>query len=489
MRSQSLEWTCSTTCVGFEALTVILSDMAGYGSLGGRGSQSIVDRVQDAFLSIASSLPCNTAALTDLCNSLAGAGGSSSSAGGVAGGLSGTMRLNGRNVQIVKLLGEGGFSFVYLARDRDSGREFALKQIRCPAGSEALSLAMAEMESHRRFKSPYIMSLLDSAVVQEADGKTVYLFLPFHPMGNVQDYVNRNYESNKRWDEASMLEVFLGACKGVKEMHRYRYRGESASSQIPEMNAPSTASNTQSDSAPLLENGGAGTIFSHEDDEDDDDDDDDGEHHTALNGKDDNTQRGSYPPRNEFEQRQPRPGKGELGAQRAGEVVPYAHRDIKPGNIMLSQASGQEGEPTLHPTLMDFGSACKARVHIKTRRQAVAEQDVAAERSTMPYRAPELFDIKTDTTLTEAVDIWSLGCTLYCMMYSYSPFETPTMMEQGGNVAMAVLQNNWKFPAGDNVYGQASKTIIERCLVTKAEDRADIEELISLTEEAMRQVA
>ena len=32
--------------------------------------------------------------------------------------------------QIVKLLGEGGFSFVYLAEDETSGRLFALKKVR-----------------------------------------------------------------------------------------------------------------------------------------------------------------------------------------------------------------------------------------------------------------------------------------------------------------------------------------------------------------------
>jgi serine/threonine kinase 16 len=30
----------------------------------------------------------------------------------------------------------------------------------------------------------------------------------------------------------------------------------------------------------------------------------------------------------------------------------------------------------------------------------------------MPYRAPELFDVKTDAVLDEKVDIWSLGCTV-----------------------------------------------------------------------------
>lgn len=33
-------------------------------------------------------------------------------------------------------------------------------------------------------------------------------------------------------------------------------------------------------------------------------------------------------------------------------------------------------------------------------------QDLAAEQSSMPYRAPELFDVKTGITLDEKVDIW-----------------------------------------------------------------------------------
>ena len=33
-------------------------------------------------------------------------------------------------------------------------------------------------------------------------------------------------------------------------------------------------------------------------------------------------------------------------------------------------------------------------------------QDIAAEQSTMAYRAPELFDVKTGIALDEKVDIW-----------------------------------------------------------------------------------
>lgn len=58
------------------------------------------------------------------------------------------------------------------------------------------------------------------------------------------------------------------------------------------------------------------------------------------------------------------------------------------------------------PILMDFGSTLKARIRIENRSQALHQQDVAAEHSTMTYRAPELFDVKTGNTLDEKVDIW-----------------------------------------------------------------------------------
>jgi serine/threonine kinase 16 len=88
-----------------------------------------------------------------------------------------TLKINGRSYRIEKLLGEGGFSFVYLVSDVSSGRRYALKKILVTSGQEGVKAAMREVEAYRRFKHKNIIKILDSAVVQDdgGEGKIIYL--------------------------------------------------------------------------------------------------------------------------------------------------------------------------------------------------------------------------------------------------------------------------------------------------------------------------
>ncbi|KAF8573020.1 other/NAK protein kinase [Ramaria rubella] len=389
------------------------------------------------------------------------------------------VKINGRTFKIVKVLGEGGFSFVYLAQDETSGRQFALKKIRCPTGSDAVKEAMREVEAYRRFRHPNIIRILDSAVVQDRDGegKIVYLFLPLYKRGNLQDAINHNLVNGNHFPEREMVRLFRGTCEAVRAMHTYRapvssnMNGSAEASQ-PLRNQNRRAEHDEDHEDQMLPQpeGDADGGYSY-----------DGasvplitrrrvenEGEVVFDG-DEETER--------LRAEQPPPEDGKT------EVIPYAHRDIKPGNVMLSD-DGQT------PILMDFGSTIKARVKVETRSQALAQQDLAAEQSTMPYRAPELFDVKTGSTLDEKVDIWSLGCTLYALAYSHSPFETAQTTEQGGSIAMSVLNGAYKHPANaGSIYSEGLRTLIDSMLKVDPNERPDIHQVLEKTDTVLQTLA
>ncbi|KAJ7564916.1 hypothetical protein O6H91_02G039300 [Diphasiastrum complanatum] len=122
---------------------------------------------------------------------------------------------------------------------------------------------------------------------------------------------------------------------------------------------------------------------------------------------------------------------------------PYAHNDVKPGNVLLSK--GKEQSPLA--VLMDFGSAAPARKQLRSRSEALALQEWAAQHCSAPYRAPELWDCPSVADIDGRTDIWSLGCTLYAIMYGVSPFEY-TLGEAGGSLQLAAMSGQVKWPSG-----------------------------------------
>jgi serine/threonine kinase 16 len=122
----------------------------------------------------------------------------------------------------------------------------------------------------------------------------------------------------------------------------------------------------------------------------------------------------------------------------------YSHRDIKLENLLCK---GSNPTHLVHPILMDFGSTGPLRRSFQTRRDVLEIADDASSHTTMPYRPPELFygelrvggngngnDGNDDDLDYTKVDVWSLGCTLFAILYGASPFECEFNSRNNGRI-------------------------------------------------------
>ncbi|KAL1448496.1 hypothetical protein WDU94_012411 [Cyamophila willieti] len=139
--------------------------------------------------------------------------------------------------------------------------------------------------------------------------------------------------------------------------------------------------------------------------------------------------------------------------------IAYAHRDLKTANILLSNDN--------NPVVMDLGSVAAAVVKVCGSAEAQNLQDVAAERCSMPYRAPELFHVDSYCVVDQRTDVWSLGCLLYAMCYFKSPFDS--VYERGDSVALAVISGNITFPESSPFPQELHELILFMLKVTPSE--------------------
>eukprot|EP01083_Nonionella_stella_P316162 1144939_1 len=286
-----------------------------------------------------------------------------------------SIKIEGKQYKIRKLIAEGGFSFVYLAVPANAKQskhsQFAIKKmiIQTKEQMKAARWEIKVMEQLRnqhkqaqktylagldrdiedekddllpnnaraiaqeyKGNQNYIVELIDSTVQPHdsvAAFKIVYMVFPFFPRGNLVSVLQTLYDQQIDFmEEMRILTIFIKICYGVNELHR---------------------------------------------------------HDPA-----------------------------------------WAHRDIKLDNILLG--------PDDEPYLMDFGSVSEAKVTIRSRKQAVEMQEWAQKNMSGPYTAPEFFNCPSKFKFDQRTDVWALGCLLYAMAFGRSPFDNET-----GSAALMVL--------------------------------------------------
>lgn len=318
---------------------------------------------------------------------------------------SSSLVISGHKYSIIKLLGDGGYAFVYLVRRTDTQELFALKKIRCMFGGESVANAMREVDACRVLKNTdHIVPCIDSSVVQEEDGsKTVYIVMPYYSKGTLQDKINENVVSQAHFSERKLLDYAIGIAEALMAMHGF-HQANISNTETPDHEASEDRPDSNQEQERLLD--------SHE----------------------------------------------------MTDMVSYAHRDLKPANVMFNDSQ--------QIVLIDLGSCSPAKIDVSTRQKAVQLQDLASEHCTLPYRAPELFDVRTGSQIDEKVDVWGLGCTIYCMMYGQNPFEREE--STGGNINLCIVRGKFTFPDSPT-YSSKLKNIVKQCLTVNSVDRPSVE--------------
>ena len=139
---------------------------------------------------------------------------------------------------------------------------------------------------------------------------------------------------------------------------------------------------------------------------------------------------------------------------------PIVHRDLKPANFLVKNGAYK---------LCDFGSAVFGHVDLKTPEARREAEEVIEKTTTQMFRAPEMVDLYMAKKLTQATDVWALGCCLFSLAFLQNCFE------EGSN--LAILSGKYKIPE-DNPYGEGLVELLDRMLTLDCKARADMTEVI-----------
>lgn len=140
--------------------------------------------------------------------------------------------MHGDSVAVGSEIAQGGYSFVYSARDTLTGERFALKKVLCQS-DEQVEMAKQEIQTHKALAHPHVMPLTDYAVLSlDASTFEYYLLFPFMEVRHVHAW------SCSRSSDTLTLTLSMRCGCGSDETERDAARDDRHRSEV----APSSAS-------------------------------------------------------------------------------------------------------------------------------------------------------------------------------------------------------------------------------------------------------
>jgi len=338
-----------------------------------------------------------------------------------------------RSLSVIRQLGEGGFSFVYLVKDLSENDT-------CVNSSNA----DVSIPDNSNDKNTTNNNNKDSTTSNNSNiNNTNYLVLKITSIHSRQqrDIAEKEAKLLSRLSHPSIVQIFDSCYRTIHNIEKHGKGGNNDTSTSSSSHHPSGINNATIGSRPqhliLMEYCEGGTALS------------------VCNDLKSNSKR--------FDLQSLIIAFGQicnavsyLHAQRP----PIVHRDLKPVNFLVKNGAYK---------LCDFGSAVFGSVDLKTARARNEAEEVIQKTTTQMFRAPEMVDLYMSEKLTKSTDVWALGCCLYSLAFLKNCFE------EGSN--LAILSKNYRIP-DDNPYGDDLAELIERMLTINCEERADMTEII-----------
>ena len=129
------------------------------------------------------------------------------------------IRVKSYSVLTSKRLAEGGFGFVDLVVDSRSSREMVLK--RCSVKrDEEFQIVNREIQMLQKFRSPLIVSLLASEIINTSNGREALLLLEYCPGGHLLDKVMQR--NNQYFLIHEIYKLFYDILKTVQPLHNIK---------------------------------------------------------------------------------------------------------------------------------------------------------------------------------------------------------------------------------------------------------------------------
>eukprot|EP00768_Dysnectes_brevis_P002853 gnl/Dysnectes_brevis/2086_a2419_1167.p1 GENE.gnl/Dysnectes_brevis/2086_a2419_1167~~gnl/Dysnectes_brevis/2086_a2419_1167.p1 ORF type:complete len:845 (-),score=200.34 gnl/Dysnectes_brevis/2086_a2419_1167:74-2608(-) len=127
-----------------------------------------------------------------------------------------TLTIAGRTVTCQKFLGEGGFAYVYIAKDIRNGQKFALKRIVCQT-ADAMAEAQKELDIMTEYSShPSMVTCYGSTVKQGHIGKELLILMELCP-DQLSDALNRRKQ--RKLPESSVLSIAAAVASSLTALH------------------------------------------------------------------------------------------------------------------------------------------------------------------------------------------------------------------------------------------------------------------------------